>query len=41
MHLTIEVSYTGFAKIFCSYDNVLVDGFVAKKVTVNFFSEGL
>ena len=41
MHLTIEVSYAGFAKFFCSYDNVLVHGFVPNKVTMIIFSEGL
>ena len=38
--ITIEVSYAGFAKNFCSYD-VLVDEFVANKVTVIFISKGL
>ena len=35
MHLTIEVSYAGFAK-FCSYDNVLVGGYV-KQINLQWF----
>ena len=30
-----------FCQVFCSYDNVLVDGYKANKFTVTFISEGL
>ena len=37
-----KVSYAGFAsQVFCSYDNVLVDGYVESKFTVIFIFESL
>ena len=37
MYRAIEVSYAGFAKFFCSYDSVLVDGYIENTFTAIFF----
>ena len=41
MHPAIEVSYAGFAKFFCGYDDVLVNGYMENKFTEIFVFESL